>query len=216
MLRYIFDSARSAAMNMALDETLFDSLKNEPVLRVYFWDKPYTTIGYFQKNDNNAVRRLTGGLLVNHNSDLSYGFCASAENWAYLYSQQNTYKYIHSAIKKALLTIDIKCDFAEIGQEGEKNMFCVQTLYSDDLMLDGKKIAGSCMRRRGKKILVQGSLHLDLKNTEKEIFSQAFAANMAELLKSTLNNADFCETEIEKARVISNEKYLNAQWNNKF
>lgn len=216
MLRYIYDTARSAAMNMAIDELLFDSLQNEPVLRIYFWDKAYTTIGYFQKNNCNAVRRLTGGLLVNHHNDLSYSFCAQAHDWPYLYNQQDTYKYLHAAIKKALSGINIDSSFAEIQTSDKKNMFCVQTLYSDDLLKDGKKIVGSCMRRRGKKILVQGSLHLNLKSSEKEEFSYSFADNVAGLIKTGAKKEELAAEILSKAASISGEKYSNKQWNGKF
>jgi lipoate-protein ligase A len=215
-LRFIFDSARSAAMNMAIDELLFDSFQDEPVLRVYFWDGAYATIGYFQKNDCNAVRRLTGGLLVNHKNDLSYGFCVSAQEWPYLYSQQDTYQYIHAAMKKALLSINIESDFAEIKHAGEKSLLCVQTLFGSDLMKNGEKIAGSCMRRRGKKILAQGSLHLDLGQTGKEKFSGYFAENIAALLKAEVKKEPLTETELLQAAGTAQKKYLNEQWNKKF
>ena len=207
---------RSAPLNMAIDELIFDQVKNEPVLRIYFWDKPYTTIGYFQNNGCNAVRRLTGGLLVNHQHDLSYSFCAAADKWPYLYSQQETYKHIHEAMKKALSSINIKSDFAKINQSNEKNILCVQTLYSDDLMFGGKKIVGSCMRRRGKKILVQGSLHLALGHAKKKEFSCSFAKNIAELINDSVRNKKTTQQELEQASVIAAEKYSNRQWNNKF
>jgi len=216
VLRYIYDTARSAEMNMAIDELLFDEIQKEPVLRIYFWDKAYTTIGYFQKNDCTAVRRMTGGLLVNHKDDLSYGFCATAEKWPYIYNQQDTYKLIHTAIKKALSSINIESSFAEVKQSADKNMLCVQTLYSDDLMYDGKKIAGSCMRRRGKKILVQGSLHLDLEEGSKEKFSRCFCENMAELLNTGLNDKNISSEEISKASSLAETKYLTREWNYKF
>ncbi|MCL2798858.1 MAG: hypothetical protein FWD54_01040 [Endomicrobia bacterium] len=217
MLRFINDTARNAAMNMAIDEVIFDGLQNgTAVLRVYFWDGEYTTIGYFQKNDCSAVRRMTGGLLVNHKDDLSYCFCADTENWKHIYSQQDTYKAIHSAIKKALSFIDIKCDFAQIGQTVPKNAYCVRTLYSDDLILGDKKIVGSCMRRRGKKIIVQGSLHLDLGKTSIREFSWEFSQNIAEILNTTSKESALTELEIQKAAQISKEKYSDPKWNEKF
>ncbi|MDR1695726.1 MAG: hypothetical protein LBR69_03740 [Endomicrobium sp.] len=216
MLRYIFDTARSAAMNMAVDETLFDGLQNGAVLRVYFWDAAYTTIGYFQKNGGKAVRRMTGGLLVNHKDDLSYCFCADTENWKHIYSQEDTYKAVHSAIKKALDFIDIRSEFAQVKGNALPNDLCVQTLYSGDLMLDGKKIAGSCMRRRGKKIIVQGSLHLDLGKPAAKEFSWEFSQNTAKILNIPAVESQLTETELKEAEKLALEKYSAPKWNDKF
>ena len=216
MLRLINDIARDAAMNMAIDEVLFNGLQGSAVLRTYLWDKAHTTIGYFQKNDANAVRRLTGGLLVNHKDDISYGFCADAEKWPFIYSQQDTYKHIHTAIKKALSFIGYDCDFAQIESAAPKNAFCVQTLYSDDLIYKGKKIAGSCVRRRGKKILVQGSVHLDLGAARRSEFAYEFAVNLAEVLKTGVTEQGLTGSEIDKARKLALEKYSSKDWNGKF
>ncbi|MCL2485484.1 MAG: hypothetical protein FWF00_02975 [Endomicrobia bacterium] len=216
MLRFIHDIARNGAMNMAIDEVLFNGLENGAVLRTYFWDAPYTTIGYFQKNDCNAVRRMTGGLLVNHRDDLSYCFCADTQNWKHIYSQQDTYKAIHYSIKKALEFINISSELAGEQQTTPQNQYCVQTLYSDDLILNGAKIAGSCMRRRGKKIIVQGSLHLDLGEATAREFSWEFSQNIAKILNMGSSRSQLTETELKEAGQLSIEKYSDPQWNEKF
>jgi len=215
MMRTIFDSARNAAMNMAIDELLFDGLKEGAILRLYSWDGAYTTIGYFQKNSSNAVRRLTGGLLVNHKSDISYGFCADAQSWPYVYSQQDTYKYIHTAVKNALSAVGYDCNFVKAEKKTGENVLCVQTLYSDDLIFYDRKVVGSCMRRRGKKILVQGSIHLDLDTTKKEKFYREFSENMASLMKTTAKEESLSNAELKKALELS-FKYSSVQWNNKY
>ncbi len=215
-LRYIFDMKRSARMNMAIDEILFDCLLDEPVLRIYFWDKEYATIGYFQKNEYDAVRRITGGLMVKHKNDLSYGFCAPASRWPYLYSQKDTYKNIHTAVKEALSLINIESVFAPESAFNEEETLCVRRIYGYDLIFEGKKIAGSCMRRRGEKILVQGSVHINLNGAQKEKFSFYFARKMAGLMKCAAVRKPLSETELEKAFVTAREKYSNRQWNKKF
>ncbi len=216
MLRFIEDTARNAAMNMAIDEYFFTGLKDDAVLRTYTWDNPYITIGYFQKNQLSATRRLTGGLLVNHKDDLSYSFCSGLQSWPYMYSQQDTYKHIHLAVKKALSFIGFDCDFVSIGQNTPKNMFCVQTLYTDDLSYKGKKILGSCMRRRGTKILVQGSVHLELGDSRRSEFCREFANNMAQTLNTNLNYALITDDEIKSSLKIADEKYESDEWNKKF
>lgn len=216
MINLIYDTARNAAMNMAIDDVIFSELQDDAFLRIYFWDNPYTTIGYFQKNDCNATRRFTGGLLVNHKDDLSYSFCANSESFPYIYSQQDTYKVLHTAIQKALISLGYKPTFAEIKQPGQINNLCVQTLYSDDLMLDSRKILGSCMRRRGKKILVQGSVHIKFTDEEKEKLAKDFAKNLATILKSEFKEVKLSNLELQQAKETALEKYSNPKWNNKF
>jgi len=213
MLTLIKDKPRSAAMNMAIDETLFDELQNGACLRVYLWDKAYTTIGYFQANDCNAVRRLTGGLRVDHKDDISYGFCANADDWKCVYNQEETYKYLHAAIKKALESIGYDCNFS--GSNSQKQALCVKTLYADDLLLDGKKVVGSCMRRRGKKILVQGSVHLKLTGAQRESFTTEFAKNLAAVLNTSVKVSHLTVSQLQNAEALAKEKYSSLKWNNK-
>ena len=98
MLRWIKDKPRNAVMNMSIDEMLFNEYSAIPVLRTYYWDNSYTTIGYFQKAKDvvakDFVRRFTGGLTVNHQHDVSYCFIASSKYWN-IYDQNETYKIIH-------------------------------------------------------------------------------------------------------------------------
>ena len=166
-LRVIKYKPRSAVENMALDEVLFDLFKGGAVLRTYIWDAAYTTIGYFQKNVSGAVRRLTGGLTVCHKDDISYSFIASLDNWPFVYNENKTYKLLHTAIQKALLKTGFKTSFLE-NKQGLTNNICVQTLCESDLIYQGKKVVGSCLRRRGNKILVQGSVHIILTEEQKE------------------------------------------------
>jgi lipoate-protein ligase A len=218
MLQWIDDIPRNAVMNMALDEVLFNKYKNEPILRVYGWDNSYTTIGYFQKVESIAevefVRRFTGGLTVNHCNDISYSFIVSLESWN-IYSQSETYRNIHLVIQKVLRLFGINsiilCD-----KVGNMNNMCVQTFYENDLILGGKKIVGSCLRRRKNKLMVQGAIHVNLNYSDKKKFSRDFAKNLAELLKIEVKKENFTDDDIESAKKISNEKYLNPQWNNMF
>ncbi len=218
-LKVINDIKRNAAMNMALDDLIFLNLKSGAVLRTYLWDGPYTTIGYFQKSSEiktkDFVRRFTGGLTVNHQNDISYSFIASSDFWPYVYDQTLTYKHLHLSIKKALAYVGIKCRLLDTKQSGANNI-CVQTLYENDLLYKGRKIVGSCMRRRGNKLFVQGSLHMQIEDNEKEKFYRSLSENMAGIMKCEPQVFAFSDTDIEEAENIAKEKYLNKEWNNKF
>ncbi|BAV58969.1 hypothetical protein AGMMS49532_02780 [Endomicrobiia bacterium] len=218
MLRWIDDIPRNAAMNMALDEMLFNEYKNNPVLRTYYWDNAYTTIGYFQKakdaGESGLVRRFTGGLTVNHHNDISYSVITSSDFFN-VYNQQEIYRNIHLAIQKALQALGINSIILN-KKTRNTSIICVQTFCENDLILNGKKIAGSCLRRRGSKLIVQGSIHIRLNIAEKKVFSVNFAKNTAEFLKTEIKTSSFDNNDIKQAQKIAGKKYSNLQWNNKF
>ena len=70
------------AANMAWDEALLEAAPGlgQPVLRLYGWNQPAATFGYFQKHAEIArltplrplIRRPTGGGLVPHDADWTY------------------------------------------------------------------------------------------------------------------------------------------------
>ncbi|MDR3306924.1 MAG: hypothetical protein LBS61_04575 [Endomicrobium sp.] len=45
-------------MNMAIDEALFDERDEGSFIRIYRWDNPCTTIGYFQKSKDVSQRKI--------------------------------------------------------------------------------------------------------------------------------------------------------------
>ncbi len=70
---------RAAALNMALDEALLQTV-TQPVLRFYRWRRPALSFGYFgrfadvaaEASARELVRRWTGGGIVLHGADLTY------------------------------------------------------------------------------------------------------------------------------------------------
>ncbi|MDR3253780.1 MAG: hypothetical protein LBT07_02300, partial [Endomicrobium sp.] len=176
----------------------------------------YTTIGYFQKSSygHSFIRRLTGGLTVQHHYDISYSFITSSDFWN-VYNQHQTYRNIHLLIQKTLHKININSVILDKNVGNISNV-CVQSFYENDLLLEGKKIVGSCLRRRANKIIVQGSIHAHLNDNNKTIFSKNFAENTAKFLKTDIKTLSFSNSEIDSAEKISKEKYSNPKWNDKF
>ncbi|MCR4663136.1 MAG: hypothetical protein K5622_04535 [Endomicrobiaceae bacterium] len=221
-LRCVYDIPRDCSTNIAVDEVFFVKEDFEEIFRFYRWTFPAYTIGYFQKfptnkSDNySVVRRLTGGLSVLHNTDLSYSLIVSDKIWPYIYDQEKTYKLIHENIRKSLETINIFCDKTAIENDNIKSYSCVQTLYKDDLLLNGKKIVGSCQRRRGKKILVEGSIHLNLTQEQSQKFANSFFKNLSDSLKCDTINDNLTEKEINSATELCKEKYNTDKWNKLF
>ena len=206
----VTDIARNCEINIALDEVFFEKEPFVPIIRFYRWNKPAYTIGYFQhiaefKNDKNydLVRRLTGGLAVLHDDDLSYSFIVSSQQWNYIYNQEKTYKIIHSQMGEALKDIGINCDNKAAENISPNKFSCVNTFYKDDIFFNGKKIIGSCQRRRGKKILVEGSVHLKMTEEQINIFTKSFFKKIAEFLDGTIKIISLNEKYVEEADILA-------------
>lgn len=92
--RLIRSGHLSAAMNMAIDEAIMHSVAQgaQPALRLYGWDPPAISIGYFQNAEKevdfaacksvgvDVVRRPTGGRAVLHDVEVTYSLAIPEEN----------------------------------------------------------------------------------------------------------------------------------------
>ncbi|MFA6613173.1 MAG: hypothetical protein WCS83_00160 [Endomicrobiia bacterium] len=222
-LRCVIDKPRNCQINMSIDEMFFIKDEFVPILRFYMWTEPSYTIGYFQKksdikNENNypIIRRMTAGLAVLHDMDLSYSLIVSDSIWPYIYDQEQTYKIIHNEIKKALFDIKIICDNVDKIDTSHKDISCIKTFYKDDVFLNGKKLVGSCQRRRGKRILVEGSIHIKLTDEQINIFASKLFKNISKCLNCDIEVNKLLKQEILDAGIIASSKYNTEQWNGLF
>ena len=103
---------RSAAMNMAIDEALLESVA-APSIRFYRWYSPALSFGYFgkfsdveiYKTKRDVVRRWTGGGIVFHGEDLTYSLVIPASDPNFAKSSMVVYEAIHRALADALSEI---------------------------------------------------------------------------------------------------------------
>jgi lipoate-protein ligase A len=201
---------RSAAENMAIDETLFLTAAC-PVLRSYRWIRPSVSFGYFTAWQEVAlpyagrdlVRRWTGGGIVQHGRDFTYSLiCPGREN---LPRTIEFYRIVHFAIANILRSSGCP---VEIAQSSESNWSsaCFEKAVQFDLKLRGEKIAGAAIRRNSKGLLLQGSIQC-LKVPAQ--FDEMLAAALARQVDS------FVVTDLimEQAARIAKEKYGAAEWN---
>jgi lipoate-protein ligase A len=115
--------AHSAAMNMAIDEALLESVA-VPAIRFYRWKSPALSFGYFARFANVAdhaaerdlVRRWTGGGIVFHGHDLTYSIIIPAQDAMFAQSSAFIYAAIHSALRDAL---NIQGQRAELAPAAE-------------------------------------------------------------------------------------------------
>jgi hypothetical protein len=99
----------AAALNMAIDEALLRAAR-EPILRIYRWEQPAVSFGYFGKwaevqrtwPEREAVRRWTGGGIVPHGDDLTYSLIVPRAHPFALLGPLESYRAIHEALAAAL------------------------------------------------------------------------------------------------------------------
>lgn len=172
------------AFNMALDEALLDwhgEGKIPPVVRFYEWDPPALSIGYFQKAEKEInlpavkalglgfVRRPTGGRAVLHEHELTYSVIVSENHPTMPQSVTGAYRVISEGLLKGFQKLGFDASFAVPKTEDEKNALknprsavCFDAPSWYELVVEGKKIAGSAQTRQKHVILQHGSILLEL------------------------------------------------------
>ena len=224
--KIILSGPANAPCNMAIDEYLFIRHAEgaiSPVFRLYSWDKPCVTIGYFQPSvpfraqGLPVVRRLTGGLSVIHGKDLSFSLTISREEWPGIYSQEEMYRLIHQGIRKALNDLGYPAEFsipaAVPPASNTRTTVCVTTIYPYDLLMNGRKIVGSCQRRRGKTVMVQGSIHVPELLMDRNITDAALIAGWATAFNVRIQPCEFTTSESSPTLRSLFDRYAGDQWN---
>jgi len=219
-------AAHSAAINMAIDEALLESL-TLPVVRFYRWQSPALSFGYFGRfadvasyqSERDLVRRWTGGGIVFHGEDLTYSILIPANDAAFAESSMSIYEKIHRALCDALLASGLNPVVAGVGDPGscramikarrafisEARYNCFRTPVHADVMIDGRKVAGAAQRRTLRGLLQQGSIQgIDIGNGLAERFAQALSANCCE------RKVD--EEILKPARKLAQQKYGTESW----
>jgi lipoate-protein ligase A len=207
------------AVQMALDELLL-SETGGVLLRDYRWLSPTRSIGYFGTRADlqpaahspslwQLIRRPTGGGLVEHGHGLDFTYSivvSAAAARARQLSLRASYRAIHGVLSQVLLDFGVRAALAAPDQEGAGGAACFTNPVSDDLMLDGKKIAGAGQKRSRGAILHQGSIQ-PLKLPPD--FGSAFAQGLAEQVEVVALDPSL----LAHAENLANEKYRCRAWN---
>jgi len=216
-------AAHSAAMNMAIDETLLEYAA-VPSIRFYRWHSPALSFGYFGRfahvasyaGERDLVRRWTGGGIVFHGDDLTYSIVIPANDNAFSESSMSIYEKVHRALCDALDGNGKRAVVAGRGDPGRtadarRTTFsaggynCFANPVRADVMVDGRKIAGAAQRRTRRGLLQQGSIQgIDLENGLAERFAVELSNNCE---PQSLPKAVRC-----RAREIAVQKYGAEAW----
>lgn len=211
------EDPRSGTENMDLDKQILEwscqqsANDNKPptICRLYRWEEPTVTLGYFQDpsvpvpaeiNGCPRVKRLTGGGAILHDLELTYSAVLPAHH-SIRHQPLDLYEVVHSAIIQVLAAQSIHCSLrqdsplfgndrsvAPLGKATEP-FLCFLRQDDRDIVLGKHKIVGSAQRRRKGSILQHGSVLLrasklvpevlGLKNLAKQFDEDAFSDQLA-------------------------------------
>ncbi|TCT20893.1 lipoate-protein ligase A [Melghiribacillus thermohalophilus] len=176
---FIDTDIQTPAFNMALDEALLNWHSQgliPPVLRFYQWKPAGLSLGYFQKIQGkirveavekhgfDMVRRLTGGRAVLHDHELTYSVVVSEEHEKMPKTVTEAYRVISQGILEGYRNLGIQAEFSiperKLGKNSSAVCFEEPSWY--ELVIDGKKAAGSAQTRQKGVILQHGSVPISM------------------------------------------------------
>lgn len=179
--RLIHSGSLPGAMNMALDEALLRAVANgtsRPVLRFYRWQPATVTLGYAQSVDADIdqevcrragldiVRRSTGGRAVLHDQEVTYAVIAPTLPGFFGGSLLDSYRVISEILQRALQALGLPAALVpgkpRSGQRPLTRSVCFSTPAQYELLIDGRKVAGSAQKRHGQAFLQHGSIPLEM------------------------------------------------------
>lgn len=174
----------SPSYNMALDEALLDlhsAGEIPPVVRFYEWNPATLSIGYFQKAERDIdldavkaqnlgfVRRPTGGRAVLHEHELTYSVIVTEDYPDMPATVTEAYRVISEGLLLGFKNLGLDAYFSipDTDEKREdlkkpKSAVCFDAPSWYELVVEGKKVAGSAQTRQKGVILQHGAILLDL------------------------------------------------------
>jgi lipoyl(octanoyl) transferase len=164
---------------MAIDEAIYHyaATAKLPVLRLYTWEHPTLSLGYFQNyksvvceafcvhNNIHVVRRFTGGRAVLHHLEMTYAIAAPLDRGVFNNcSLQETYQLIARALDSALQNLGVTqaaISFQSDHPNQTKKAQCFVSVSQFELAENEKKIIGSAQKRSRNAFLQHGSILFD-------------------------------------------------------
>jgi len=229
---------------MAVDSALLQHAKEgEAVLRLYRWNKPAVTIGYFQDMDKEVnvalcknhnvpiIRRVTGGGAVFHHEEITYCLIHPIGGVFSGISIPDSYKIISQPFVMALATLGIDALYRPIN----------------DIMVGNKKISGSAQTRKTNVLQQHGTMLVAtstdtmfqyltanpgaMQTSDKPVITiaeligceskealyqkviDAIVTAFSDVFNVALHKSDMTEEEEETAKVLQQQYFLHDDWN---
>lgn len=181
---FINTGSQNPYYNMAMDEALLNFVSRGeigPVIRFYTWSPATLSIGYFQrlkkklilikslKKGFGLVRRQTGGRGVLHDKELTYSVIVPESHPNMPTTVTEAYKVISQGLLEGFKNLGFETYFAvpRSKEEREKlkqprSSVCFDAPSWYELVVEGRKIAGSAQTRQKGVILQHGSILQDI------------------------------------------------------
>jgi len=182
--RIIVDGPLPGLVNMEVDSNLLSSAEANPlpqtVVRLYSWEKPTVSIGRHQAPEKAVnlsvcaelevpvVARPTGGRAVLHDVELTYAVVSNDEARFPISGLQPSYLAIAKILAAGLGKLGICCELAPGVRETASSFRtevknpCFASASRHELLVRGRKVAGSAQRRLRRSFLQHGSIPLRL------------------------------------------------------
>lgn len=182
--RFIRSGACSPAENMAVDEAILIAVsegKAMPTVRFYGWNPPTLSIGYFQKAQAEInfdalreeglgfVRRPTGGRAVLHDRELTYSIIVPENYPGIPRSVTEAYRVLSEGLLLGFRGLGLDAQMVQLVSDEEKQKYeslgsaaCFDSPSWYELVVEGRKVAGSAQTRQKDVALQHGSILLDM------------------------------------------------------
>lgn len=183
--RFIRSGRGTPEGNMAIDEAMLIALsegKAPPTVRFYGWNPPTLSIGYFQRAEDEIdlnevrrrgtgfVRRPTGGRAVLHDRELTYSMVVPEDYPDMPRTVNEAYRVLSEGLVHGFRNLGLRAQMVNLGTEEEKAKYastagsaaCFDSPSWYELVVEGRKIAGSAQTRSRGVILQHGSILLEM------------------------------------------------------
>ncbi len=178
--RLLIDPPLAGAENMARDVAILDAVagrRSPPTLRLYGWDPPCLSLGRHQppgvadtafcrEHGIDIVRRPTGGRAVLHHLELTYAVVAPLAEGPLPRELRAAYRLICGGLVRACrrlgIAAELTSDEVNLRLPGPRTAVpCFRAPAGGEVVVNGRKLIGSAMRRHRGAVLQHGAFLLD-------------------------------------------------------
>jgi lipoyl(octanoyl) transferase len=173
MIPWVDSTPRPGWQNMAIDQALLDLAEEEGMatLRLYRWDPFCLSFGRHEPARRrysrervealglDSVRRPTGGRAVWHARELTYAVAAPLAGATI----RDTYLQLHATLLTAIRALGAEASLAgpPARTPGPADGACFDAAVGGEILVNGRKVAGSAQVRQGRAFLQHGAVLLE-------------------------------------------------------